>query len=108
MAAPLRRRQRQEQHEENAVLQGLPEDVVLEHPRVVVEADHLEVRAQAGPVGERVVDRLDERPYDEDCVQRQGEYQEPHNEPVLAVLHGLPTPIFRRVPPLVTLAHWCL
>ena len=58
---------------------------------VVVGADEREVAAEARPVGQRVVERLEERRDDEDRVDHQRHEQEPADEAVL--VEGAVTPV---------------
>ncbi|AYN31350.1 hypothetical protein DUI70_0847 [Streptomyces albus] len=78
------------------MLQRLPEHRVIEHLAVVPETHHREIGTQPRPVRERVIDRLDERPDDEDGIQGQWSNQKPHNETVLTMLHDLPVLVSTR------------
>src|SRR5699024_3866295 len=71
---------RQDDQQDQVVREGLEEGGVLEERDVVVQADELRGRCETAPVGQRVVDRLRDRPHDDHEVEQQRQPQEHREE----------------------------
>ena len=70
----------QQDEQDQVVAQRLPEDGVAEDPLVVLQSDEVHRRAEARPVRQRVVERLQERRDDEHEVDDEREPQEHQEE----------------------------
>lgn len=84
---------REEDHQDDVVGHRLHEDVVGKDLHVVFKADEVLVRRKTGPVRQRISERLDERPNDEQEVDRQRQSEEDGKETDLVPRQRLPPPL---------------